>query len=193
MITKNCPMCSAEYQTYPSRDKKYCSLDCMLAHKKDEAYKKYKCECKNCGREFMPPRPKEGGIYCSYLCRGVDSRKDRIDRNGYWYVSNPTHPGANRQGHVPEHHLVVEQETGALIQNGFVVHHIDEDKKNNDIDNLQVMTKSEHRALHMRLAHERGLVNTSRQRVASSERMKRDNPCVNCERGSDGRYKQKLQ
>ena len=41
---------------------------------------------------------------------------------------------------------------GIEIPEGCDVHHIDEDKSNNDISNLQVLTKAEHKALHNKTA-----------------------------------------
>ena len=37
---------------------------------------------------------------------------------------------------------------GIEVPNGYEIHHIDENKDNNDISNLQVLTKAEHKALH---------------------------------------------
>lgn len=150
MITKACPNCSKEFKTYPSIDKKHCSKACELSLKKKQAFIRCKCTCKVCDKEFMPPRPAEGGIYCSYECMGIDSRAERVDRNGYWYVCVPDHPRASKQGYVPEHHLVVEADMGCYLPEGMVVHHKDEDKRNNDIGNLVAMTDSAHKSFHAR-------------------------------------------
>jgi len=68
---------------------------------------------------------------------------------GYMYAIIPDHPCADKYGKVNEHHYVVYEETGRLLNEDEVVHHKDRDKANNKIDNLQVMTKSEHARLHM--------------------------------------------
>jgi len=46
------------------------------------------------------------------------------------------------------HRLVAKEKVGADIIEGFEVHHIDGDKKNNHPDNLKVLSKEQHQALH---------------------------------------------
>lgn len=45
------------------------------------------------------------------------------------------------------HKFIWEQANGK-VPKGYVVHHIDEDKHNNELSNLQMMTRKEHLALH---------------------------------------------
>ena len=46
------------------------------------------------------------------------------------------------------HRRVAEIITGSYIPRGYEVHHINRDKLDNDPDNLQVLSKEEHRAIH---------------------------------------------
>lgn len=46
------------------------------------------------------------------------------------------------------HVVVMECHIGRRISHNEVVHHIDEDKSNNAIENLMLMTRSEHTSLH---------------------------------------------
>lgn len=46
-------------------------------------------------------------------------------------------------------HRLVYEETYGIIPEGYVIHHIDENKLNNDISNLQMLTPSEHASIHM--------------------------------------------
>lgn len=48
-----------------------------------------------------------------------------------------------------EHRTVAEQKLGRSLQPGEIVHHRDEDKRNNRPDNLEVMTQAEHARLHL--------------------------------------------
>lgn len=73
-----------------------------------------------------------------------------IDNDGYVLVLATDHPFANAQGYVREHRLVVENQIGRFLQPLEVVHHIDGDKQNNRIDNLQLFrTNGEHLRLEM--------------------------------------------
>lgn len=50
-----------------------------------------------------------------------------------------------------QHRLVAEKMLGRKLREDEVVHHIDGDKRNNDPENLMVMTAAEHGRFHLRL------------------------------------------
>lgn len=60
----------------------------------------------------------------------------------------PDHPCADIRGKVYEHHYVMFNEIGRPLQPNECVHHIDRDRSNNKLENLRLMTKSEHAKLH---------------------------------------------
>lgn len=73
----------------------------------------------------------------------------------------PDHPYANKNGRVTKHRLLVEQNYKNFDEkyfeeiNGFIVlkrdyyvHHIDGNHSNNDLSNLQIVTRSEHTSIH---------------------------------------------
>ena len=70
--------------------------------------------------------------------------------NGYVMRKAPDHPRANVHGYVPEHTLVMEKLIGRYLAEDEVVHHINRKRGDNSPENLQLMTKSEHHALHGR-------------------------------------------
>lgn len=63
---------------------------------------------------------------------------------GYLRYSKRQDPNYERLVHV----VVMEKHIGRRLFPGEVVHHIDEDKQNNDLSNLQLMTNSAHVSLH---------------------------------------------
>lgn len=69
-------------------------------------------------------------------------------RNGYVYIYYPKHPKSMKDGYVAEHHLVIEENIGRYLKDNEVVHHINKNKIDNKIENLQLMTRSEHTKLH---------------------------------------------
>lgn len=77
--------------------------------------------------------------------------KDKIKNNGYYYIHLPTHPRAVKRPYIAEHVLIMEKHIGRYLKDGEVVHHIDCNRLNNSIENLQLMTQSEHCALHQAL------------------------------------------
>lgn len=74
--------------------------------------------------------------------------KKRSD--GYVQVFVPDHPHATSDGFVMRHTLVMEREIGRLLNTDEVVHHINRIRDDNRIENLLLMTKREHNALHAR-------------------------------------------
>lgn len=63
---------------------------------------------------------------------------------GYILVYCPNHNRANKSGRVLEHILVWENYYNKSVPKGYVVHHINEDKSDNRIENLCLMSSSEH-------------------------------------------------
>lgn len=60
----------------------------------------------------------------------------------------PNHPNATKHGYVLEHRIVVENHIGRLLSSDEVVHHINGNKKDNCIENLNLMSRKEHNAYH---------------------------------------------
>jgi hypothetical protein len=66
---------------------------------------------------------------------------------GYIKVQSE-HQNADKKGYANLHRLVMEKKLGRILEKHEVVHHIDEDKKNNHPDNLMVMSLADHTSLH---------------------------------------------
>lgn len=81
----------------------------------------------------------------------LKKRGGRLLREGYIYVLVKNHPFATKfcnSYYVREQRLVMEKHLGRFLKRTEVVHHIDGNKLNNLIENLQLMTNSEHARFH---------------------------------------------
>jgi hypothetical protein len=64
------------------------------------------------------------------------------DKNGYILVHQPDHPYANSGGYVREHRLVMEQRLGRYLDPKEIVHHLNGDRADNRIENLELFASN---------------------------------------------------
>lgn len=73
----------------------------------------------------------------------------RKKSHGYWFILKPGHHHVDRNGYVLEHRLIYEQYYNCCVPSWVDCHHINENTEDNRIENLQLMTRSEHSSYHM--------------------------------------------
>lgn len=146
----SCKECGVSFYLKPSRIKRAKTIYCSQA-------------CHNIGKqEYMA-----GENNHQYNLKGElnSSFKDgiRFD-NGYKLIYMPQHPLSHiKSGYIREHRYIAEQylltDNNSIVINNeiylspnYEVHHIDENKLNNNIDNLLVVTKAEHAKIHDKLS-----------------------------------------
>lgn len=138
---------------------KYCEICKEHTEHVEYKYAKFYGECKKC-------------VY--RLKRNNNDRKGTIENDGYKRIFGMFHhPNVTKLGYVYEHILVYEanmnnlsfdefikkikyNNTDGLIflsHNGYEIHHMDGNKLNNDIKNLEHITVSEHHKTHGKLGN----------------------------------------
>lgn len=141
IYSRSCDYCGCNYR---SKNRRFCSISCNYK------FKSAPRECARCGRSFRIRRSYVhlGRMrFCSRECYLIDQRK----RPGF--VSDGVWFGLDRNGYFVSHdgkklHREVWIRERGPIPRGFVVHHIDQDKNNNRIENLAMMSWSRHSSLH---------------------------------------------
>ncbi len=119
----------------------FCSYKCSgLAHRTRKVIK-----CKNCGNEFETTRNK----FCSRKCVNEYRKKTGIaKRDGYWFENGYKVLYQEDGSSIKEHIKVMQDFIGRKLKTNEVVHHINGNKLDNRIENLQLMKRGEHSRLH---------------------------------------------
>lgn len=106
-------------------------------------------KCESCGEIYYRKRGEYASNFrrnktCSKTCRYLRAK----GMNNARWVGGITNDGSGylriNQTKQRLHRHIMEQHLGRKLNSNEEVHHIDEDKYNNDINNLKVMTKAEH-------------------------------------------------
>ena len=74
-----------------------------------------------------------------------------IGRHGYIYLYKPDHPNAYAGGTIMEHRWIMSQHLGRPLTKDELVHHINGDRQDNRIENLELTNRSEHKRIHQTL------------------------------------------
>lgn len=97
------------------------------------------------GVQMRPAKQRPGVLARDANPAWRGGRRQRAD--GYWLLLTP-------DGERLEHRVVMERQLGRPLREDEIVHHIDENKSNNDPSNLEVMSQSEHARLHAPAMHQ---------------------------------------
>lgn len=130
---------------------------CFLENKRSlekERYKKqgrrsYLKPCAACKNNFEAWQKKQ------VLCKNCHEIKLKLSAeskssNNYIYVGAKT-----------QHRLIAEEVLGYKLSYNMVVHHVDDNPKNNSLDNLMVMDRRTHGRLHQYLDYQRVIIEKS--------------------------------
>ena len=145
-----CNTCGREFELNSSETRvkegkvRFCSTKC-----RDEALKKGKeIPCKKCGKLFYTTRNEFCSKECARAYRSDTMEHKVYKENGYLVRYEQ---GYNKKGNVKVHRQVMEEYLGRRLKPSEVVHHKDGNKLNNDISNLEVMSRGDHSKLHRAL------------------------------------------
>lgn len=127
----------------------FCSTTCRDNARKSGINK----SCLVCGKMFYTTRNKFCSQDCAREYRKNNYQHKTYIENGYIVCYKN---GYNKKGNVKMHRLIMEEHLGRKLGENEIVHHIDGNKKNNNIENLSLMARGEHSSYHRKQEIENG-------------------------------------
>lgn len=91
----------------------------------------------------------------------------KTNKDGYILLLRKDHPNSDKNGYIFEHRIVMEEYIGRLLQQNEIVHHKNGIKNDNRIENLELMTNSQHT-----IKHHTGSVRTKETKKKISDNAK---------------------
>jgi endogenous inhibitor of DNA gyrase (YacG/DUF329 family) len=144
-----CPICKEMFTDYACNHRKYCSERCRNIAFSINNKGKTRSE-KTKKLMSLSKRGNKNPLYKISPEKHPMWKGGRIiDYWGYSFILSPNHPFRNNKGYVREHRLVMEKHIGRYLNPLEVVHHINEIRNDNRIENLMLLSgRKEHAIFH---------------------------------------------
>ena len=150
-----CELCKDDFGSYRTYSK-VCSFKCKALLNGLQKLSGENRNCKTCGCSFWAKKSEDrrGGIrsFCTKTCMNTNKKLglptgQYLSYDGYIVVSTV---GDGRK-QIKQHRLIMENFLKRRLKTTEIVHHINENKIDNRLENLQVVSRAEHNQIHFKL------------------------------------------
>jgi len=163
VVPKRCLFCKKLFSKNPEESYKqwnkrqFCTKSCARSGKFSVNWKGgvscVKPKCVDCGKEVSDYRAKRckncrSKFYSTGSRNGNWKGGVSYDGLGYKMIYKPNHPYAKNKKYVYKHRIVMEEKLGRYLKTNEIVHHRNVNITDNRLDNLELLTKSEHMKKH---------------------------------------------
>lgn len=149
---RTCPVCQKVFHAKRTKII-YCTPECSrIAHTQKEVV-----YCELCGKELLRTPTvikKNKHHFCSkehydeWLIDHHEKKGVLVNNGIYHHGQGYIFRYQSSKNYKAEHRLVMEQCLGRPLRSDEIVHHKDGNKQNNDISNLEIVTRAEHIEIH---------------------------------------------
>lgn len=116
-----------------------CTCDCGLKKKIRRYLLSINRNTKSCGCLFQKHIKNQKTMEESGSWKGGR----HINKEGYVYIYKPKHPKSKSNGYILEHRFIMEEIIGRELLSNENVHHINGDKSDNRVENLELWVRSQ--------------------------------------------------
>jgi len=144
---RNCKNCGKEVTT---RHKQvvFCSHQCFSDYSGKD--KKIEVKCDNCGKINLKLKSRiKNTNFCNALCQHQYRKENPPHKkDGYWFENGYKVLYTVNGDGIKEHIQIMEAHIGRKLTRDECVHHINEIRTDNRLENLLLTTRSKHTSIH---------------------------------------------